>query len=65
MFLSKAERDYLTDKRQFGEDYSYTIKSRLMKKVHQFINQELPLLIERGTLRNSVSLRIIVRFSKE
>ncbi len=50
MFLSKAERDYLTDKRQFGEDYSYTIKSRLMKKVHQFINQELPLLIERGYL---------------
>jgi hypothetical protein len=50
MFLSKAERDYLTSNRQFGNDYSYTIKSRLAKKLHQFANQELPLLIKSGYL---------------
>jgi hypothetical protein len=50
LFLSKAERDYLTSNRKFDNDYSYTIKSRLVKKLHQFINQELPLLIEKGYL---------------
>jgi hypothetical protein len=50
LFLSKAEWDYLTSKRQFDDDYSYTIKSRLVKKIDQFANQELPLLIEKGYL---------------
>jgi hypothetical protein len=50
LFLSKAERDYLTSNRQFDNDYSYTIKSRLAKKINQFTNQELPLLIENGYL---------------
>jgi hypothetical protein len=50
MFLSKAEWDYLTSNRQFDDDYSYTIKSRLVKKINQFANQELPLLIEKGYL---------------
>jgi hypothetical protein len=50
LFLSIAERDYLTSNRKFDNDYSYTIKSRLVKKLHQFINQELPLLIEKGYL---------------
>ena len=50
MFLSKAEWDYLTSNRQFDDDYSYTIKSRLVKKINQFSNQELPLLIEKGYL---------------
>jgi hypothetical protein len=49
MFLNKAERDYLTSNRQFDNDYSYTIKSRLVK-LHQFANQELPLLIKKGYL---------------
>ena len=50
MFLSKAEWDYLTSNRQFDDDYSYIIKSRLVKKINQFANQELPLLIEKGYL---------------
>jgi hypothetical protein len=50
LFLSKAERDSLTSSRQFDDDYSYTIKSRLIKKIIQFTNQELPLLIEKGYL---------------
>jgi len=50
LFLSKEERDYLTSNRQFDSDYSYTIESRLVKKLHQFTSQELPLLIENGYL---------------
>jgi hypothetical protein len=50
LFLNKAEWDYLTSNRKFDNDYSYTIKSRLVKKINQFINQELPLLIEKGYL---------------
>ena len=50
MFLSKAELDYLTPNRQFSEDYRYTIKSRLQKKVQQFAREELPLLVEQGYL---------------
>jgi hypothetical protein len=50
LFLNKAEWDYLTSNRKFDNDYSYTIKSRLVKKLNQFINQELPLLIEKGYL---------------
>jgi hypothetical protein len=34
-------------KRQFGDDYSYTINFRLAKKLLQlFVNQELPILIK-------------------
>lgn len=50
LFLSKAEWDYLTSNRQFDNDYSYTIKSRLFKKLHRFTSQELPLLVEKGYL---------------
>jgi hypothetical protein len=50
MFLSKAEWDYLTSNRQFDDEYGYTIKSRLVKKINQFANQELPLLIQKGYL---------------
>jgi hypothetical protein len=50
LFLSKAELDYLTSKRQFSEDYSYTIKCRFQKKLKQFTGQELPLLVEQGYL---------------
>ena len=50
MFLSKAELDYLTANRQFSEDYRYTIKSRLQKKVQQFAREELLLLLEQGYL---------------
>jgi hypothetical protein len=50
LFLSKAELDYLTANRQFTDDYIYTIKSRLIKKINQFASQELPLLVEKGYL---------------
>ena len=50
MFLSKAEWDFLTSNRQFDDDCSYTTTSRLVKKINQFANQELSLLIEKGYL---------------
>jgi len=50
VFLSKAELDYLTAKRQFSTDYAYTIKSRLQHKLKFFASQELPLLVEKGYL---------------
>ncbi|MDQ3851903.1 MAG: hypothetical protein M3299_03605 [Thermoproteota archaeon] len=50
MFLSRTELDYLTSKRQFGDDYGYTIKCRLQKKLQQFTSQELPILLQKGYL---------------
>jgi hypothetical protein len=40
LFLSKAELDYLISNRQFDNDYSDPIKSRLVKKLHQLASQE-------------------------
>jgi hypothetical protein len=48
--LSKAEREYLIGNRKFNQDYNYTIKSRLLKKIQQFTSEELPLLIKNGYL---------------
>ena len=50
LFLSKAELDYLTAKQEFNDGYIRVIKSRLQKKVEDFVNQELPLLVENGYL---------------
>lgn len=50
MFLRKAELDYLTSNRRFEDEYTYTIRSRLVKKIKHFANPELPLLIENGYL---------------
>jgi hypothetical protein len=52
-FLSKAERDYLAGaakQEQFNEGHRRVIKSRLQKKLEFFVNQEFPLLIEKGIL---------------
>jgi hypothetical protein len=48
--LSKAELDYLQASRQFNPNYSYTIKSRLQKKLRQFVTGELPILTASGYL---------------
>ena|SRR5918999_4524953 len=51
MFLSKAERDYLIadfTTNKFNPGYDRVIRSRLNKKIQQFVNQELPLLMEKG-----------------
>lgn len=51
MVLSKTELEYLQGRRsQFNTDYGYTIKCRLHRKLQQFIEQELPILIEKGYL---------------
>src|SRR5215212_7201975 len=56
VLLSKVELDYLQSKRQFNSDYAYTIKSRLLRKLQIVINQELPLLYQKGYLTESCKL---------
>lgn len=58
VILSKTERDYLAAAAaaanlQISDDYSRTIKSRLQKKIDLYVKQELPLLIEKGSLEES------------
>lgn len=47
--ISKAERDYLSNSLGVRSDgYDRIMRSRLHKKMQLFVNQELPLLIEKG-----------------
>jgi hypothetical protein len=50
LFLSAAERNYLVGgtANLKNDGYRRVIRSRLHKKVQQFISQELPLLVESG-----------------
>jgi hypothetical protein len=50
LFLSRAEWNYLTANSEISEDYNRVIKSRLQKKLSVFVNQELPILIEKRYL---------------
>jgi hypothetical protein len=50
MLLTRTELDFLLGKREFSKGYSYTTKSRLLKKLELLVNQELPILIEKGYL---------------
>jgi hypothetical protein len=50
MLLTRTERDFLLGKREFSKGYSYTTKSRLLKKLELLVNEELPILIEKGYL---------------
>jgi hypothetical protein len=48
LFLSKVERDYLMANSEVSGGYSRVIKSRLQKKIEVFVNQELPILVQKG-----------------
>ena len=61
LFLSKAERDYLLGKDQASHDY-VCVKSRLNKKLKVFVDQELPLLLEKGYLSDIAEFRNIADF---
>ncbi len=61
MFLSKAERDYLLDKNQASHN-CVCVKSRLNKKLRVFVDQELPLLLEKGYLSDIAEFRNIADF---
>ena len=50
LFLSRAEWNYLTANSEISEGYNRVIKSRLQKKLEVFVNQELPILVEKGYL---------------
>ncbi len=63
MFLSKAERDYLTANSEISVDYSRVIKSRLQKKIERFASEELPLLIEKGLIPSSIlDANVVTKF---
>jgi hypothetical protein len=56
LFLSKADRDYLLNVDQAGHEY-VCVKSRLNKKLKVFVDQDLPLLLERGYLSDIAEFR--------
>jgi hypothetical protein len=63
LILSKAERDYLlsVDRQEINHDY-VCVKSRLHKKLKVFVDQELPLLLEKGYLSNIAEFHNIADF---
>jgi hypothetical protein len=50
LFLTKAERDFLLDEREFTRDQQYYLKSRLVKKIKLLFGTELPLIAKKGYL---------------
>jgi hypothetical protein len=50
LFLTKAERDFLLNKREFTRDQQYYLKSRLVKKIKLLFGTELPLIAKKGYL---------------
>jgi hypothetical protein len=50
LFLTKAERDFLLNRRGFTRDQQYYLKSRLVKKVKLLFGTELPLIAKNGYL---------------
>ena len=48
--LSKTELEWLLEKKQVSESYNRKIKSQIRRKVENFQNFELPLLLEKGLL---------------
>ena len=50
MLLSRTELDFLLERREFTKPQKRCIRSRLNKKVMEFADNELPILIEKGLL---------------
>jgi hypothetical protein len=50
VFLTKAERDFLLNKREFTRGQQYYLKSRLLKKIKLLFGTELPLIAKIGYL---------------
>ena len=48
--LSKTELEWLLGKKQLSGSYNRKIKSQISKKINNFQNFELPLLIEKGLI---------------
>ena len=47
-FLSRTELEWLLGNKQSSGNYNRKIKSQIRKKINNFQNFELPLLIEKG-----------------
>jgi hypothetical protein len=48
--LTRTELDFLSESREFTKPQKRCIRSRLKKKVKEFTDNELPILIEKGLL---------------
>jgi len=48
LFLSQAERDFILQAKELSKTQQRYIRYKLRKKVKQFYNKELPLLINKG-----------------
>lgn len=50
MLLSRTELDFLLERREFTKPQKRCIRSRFNKKIKEFADNELPILIEKGLL---------------
>ena len=50
LLLTRTELDFLLERREFTKPQKRCIRSRLNKKVKEFADNELPILIEKGLL---------------
>jgi hypothetical protein len=50
MLLSRTELDFLLERREFTKPQKRCIRSRLNKKVKEFADNELPILVEKRLL---------------
>ena len=50
LLLTPTELDFLLERREFSKPQKRCIRSRLHKKIKEFEDKELPLLIEKGLL---------------
>jgi hypothetical protein len=50
LLLTHTEVDFLLERREFTKPQKRCIRSRLNKKIKEFAQKELPILIEKGLL---------------
>lgn len=50
LLLTRTELDFLFQGREFTKPQKRCIRSRLNKKIKEFANNELPILVEKGLL---------------
>jgi hypothetical protein len=53
LFLSKAERDFLLQREEMDKNKQRYIRYKLRRKIKQFYDVELPLLVDKGYIVNN------------
>jgi len=62
--LSKTELEWLLGKKHLSDSYNRKIKSQTRKKIENFENFELPLLLEKGLLSFQLLLNLVTVLQK-